>query len=66
MRTKIMTTVNDLRTWVDERTSDCEGLTGEAMDCIVDTIRVMPGCPAWGEDFSEFLDRLPEDLIDLI
>jgi len=64
MRMKIMTTVNDLRNWVD--TATWEGRTEADLDTLVDAIRTKEGCPAWGEDFREFLDRLPENLVELL
>lgn len=60
MRTRTMTTVNDLRNWVDSVTTNWDNRTDEDVGHIVDEIRNMDGRPAWGADWIGFLDRLPE------
>lgn len=56
----IISSLNDLRNWVDNRTADDE------VDAIADAIRDTCDCPAWGDDWSEFLESLPDDLGELL
>ena len=62
--TAIMTTRRDLDQWVADRVGS--GVTEADIAAIVAVIRADPKCPAWGRDWFEFLDVLPEDLCDLI
>lgn len=55
--------LNDLRTWVAERTT--AETTQEDTDAIIQAIRVRRERPAFGMDWTEFLDSLPEHLIEL-
>lgn len=59
----IFTAVSDLRLWVSERVGDLE--TANDVDQITDAIRGMDDFPNWGEDTSEFLETLPDDLSKL-
>ena len=63
MRTT-MTTRRDLRNWVDNATSDWLVRADTDVDNITDAIQVLDH-PAWGTDWTAWLDRLP-DLTDLL
>lgn len=58
------TTVSDLRLWVSERVGELE--THDEVDQITDVIHGMDNFPNWGEDASEFLETLPDDLSKLL
>ena len=58
------TTFTDLQTWVGERVGELE--TPSNVDLIADAILDRDGFPNWGEDCTEFLDALPNDLSTLI
>lgn len=60
MRYQSMTTVADLRNWVDSVTSNWWERTDAQVAELVQVIRSLPDCPNWGADWSEFLDALPE------
>lgn len=62
---RTMTTVRDLRNWVDSVTCSWDDRTDADVETIVDVIRSMDR-PAWGTDWREFLDSLPENLADLL
>ena len=59
---EIMTTVSDLRTWVNDRIGDC---CDSEVAAVVDAIRQDAKCPPWGADWTEYLSSLPELLNDL-
>ena len=61
---KRMTTMNDLRNWVDSATSNWESRTDADIDAIARAIQATDH-PAWGRDWSEFLESLP-DLADFL
>lgn len=58
----IITTLADLRNWVDEHTSDWHDRQDAEVDAITEAISRRPDCPAWGEDWTEFFATLPDDL----
>lgn len=60
--TQTMTTVKDLRTWVDAHVT----AETDATDRAVIVLALRRRGPAWGTDWSEFLTALPENLLDLI
>ena len=55
MTRNIMTTVRDLRNWVDAATTNWDGRTDADIEKIVDHIRSQDHCPAWGRDWTEYL-----------
>ena len=59
---RIITTKNDLRTWVWERLHDADEAEIEAT---VDAIAWHPERPFYGEDWQSFFYSLPENLCDL-
>ena len=54
------TTVNDLRNWADAATTNWGGRTQADLDAIVEYVRTQDHCPAWGQDWTEYLESLPE------
>lgn len=54
----VMTTKNDLRNWVDAATTGWERGAAD-VDTITDAIQATDH-PAWGTDWTEYLDGLPE------
>jgi hypothetical protein len=56
----IMVTAGDLRNWVDSATDNWIDRTDADIDAIVDGIRNRDDCPAWGRDWSEYLNGLPD------
>lgn len=63
MNATIINSVNDLRTWVDPRV---EWESVEERDAVIDAIRRDMRRPALGLDWSEYLDSLPDNLLDLL
>lgn len=59
-----MTTMNDLRHWVDAVTANWDGRTDADVDALAREIQAMDH-PQWGGDWSEFLQSLP-DLTELL
>lgn len=57
--TQRMTTKRDLRNWVDDVTSGWGERTDADVDAITDAIQA-DDHPAWGVDWSDYLDSLPE------
>lgn len=59
----IFTSAPHLRQWVNERVNQ----DTSSMDCfiIADIIKCSAGFPAWGEDATEFVSKLPVYLEDL-
>ena len=53
-----MTTKRDLRNWVDTATSGWDVREDGDVDAITDAIQAMDH-PAWGTDWTEFLEALP-------
>lgn len=63
MNATIFNSVNDLRDWVDPRV---EWESTEERDAVIDAIRRDMNRPALGLDWSEYLDSLPDNLLDLL
>jgi hypothetical protein len=57
--TRTMTTKRDLRNWVDDATSGWWERTDADVDAITNAIQA-DNHPAWGTDWSAYLDALPE------
>jgi hypothetical protein len=60
----IFRTIRDLEVWVYERSG--EDAIEEDNEAIVNEIMDMKKFPSWGEDVTDFLETLPNDLLDLI
>ena len=58
-------TVRDLRNWVDGVTVNWPDRTDEVLNELTEAIRAMDH-PAWGDDWTDFLDSLPENLFELV
>lgn len=58
MTRQVITTVNDLRNWVDSVTSNWDVRTDADVDAIADAIRNMDDAPRYGTDWREFLTRV--------
>ncbi len=56
-----ITTASDLRNWVDTATSGWYERTDADLTIMTEKIRIMSH-PAWGEDWTEFFETLPENL----
>ncbi len=54
----IVTTKRDLKTWVSDAFSAPGDLDDDEADAIVAEILSRHGCPRFGTDWREFLDRL--------
>jgi hypothetical protein len=61
---KIITTKTELRNWVDSATTNWDGRSDEMLSDLVDALQASDH-PAWGTDWSEWLDALP-DLTELL
>ena len=58
MATRI-TTIRDLKTWVADHAGP--DATATDIEIMVETIRDMPDCPAYGTDWAEWLDSQTDD-----
>lgn len=54
-----ITTVRDLRNWVDAATNGWHERGDNDVDTITEAIR-SGDHPAWGDDWSEFFESLPD------
>lgn len=54
-----LTTLNDLRTWVDNATSGWTDRRDDDVDAIAEALQAMDH-PAWGTDWSTWLGGLPD------
>ena len=52
-----ITTVRDIRNWAAEHAGD--NMSADDIEAIADAIRSRDDCPAWGEDWTDYLDSLP-------
>ncbi len=55
MQAKI-TSVQDIRNWVDNATSDWLDRDDTEIEMIVAYLRSQDDCPAWGTDWSSYLE----------
>lgn len=55
----VMTTVRDLRNWLDTATTNWDGRDDAMLDALTETIRERDH-PPWGTDWADFLAALPE------
>lgn len=54
----------DLENWVDEHVDPY--LDSSSIDALVRRLRFDAKSPHWGQDWSTYLDSLPENLSDLL
>lgn len=60
----IFTTVTDFYNWLDERIDD--SWSKDDKESVIDAIRSRADFPAWGSDFTEFLETIPDNMLELI
>lgn len=59
-----ITTVRDLRNWVHAATCNWHNRDEDMFNRLVDAIAA--DSPDWGDDWSEYLDSLPDNLADML
>ena len=57
---KIMRSYVDVLNWVEEQTNDWPNREDHEVDRIIQCILSRDERPAWGRDWSEYLEQLPE------
>lgn len=60
----IFTTIRDFYNWLDQRIDD--SWSKDDKESVIDAIRNRADFPAWGSDFTEFLETIPDNMLDLI
>lgn len=60
----IFTTIRDFYNWLDERVDD--SWSKDDKEAVIVAIRGRADFPAWGSDFTEFLETIPDNMLDLI
>ena len=60
----IFTTIADFYSWLDERVDD--SWSKDDQEAVIVAIRGRSDFPAWGSDFTEFLETIPDNMLDLI